>query len=170
MIVMMAGLPGSGKSTLAQAVAKRLGGLVLDKDLVRARVFPAGGIEYSTKQDDSVVELMLGEAESVLRVQPGRIIFLDGRPFSQKYQVDAVVEFAKRIGASWRIVECVCPEGVALERLLADDEHVAANRDAGLYRRVKAGFQTIRRRKLVVRTTLQLAACVKQVEMYLKTE
>jgi adenylylsulfate kinase len=170
MIVMMAGLPGSGKSTLARAVAERVGGLVLDKDLVRARVFPAKAIEYSTKQDDIVVQLMLEEAESVLRVQPDRIIFLDGRPFSKKYQIDGVVEFAERIGTPWRIVECVCPEKVALERLRADDKHVAANRDAGLYRRIKGGFQAIRRRKLMVETTLQLAACLKKVEMYLKAE
>jgi predicted kinase len=170
MIVMMAGLPGSGKSILARAVAKRVRGLVLDKDLIRARIFPAKEIAYTTKQDDFVVQLMLAEAESVLRVRSASIIFLDGRPFSKKYQVDAVIEFCKRIKTPWRIVECVCPEEVALKRLEADRKHVAANRDTDLYHRVKAAFQAIRRRKLVVRTTLQLATCVKQVEMYLKTE
>lgn len=167
MIVMMAGLPGSGKSTLARAVARRVGGVVLDKDLIRASVFPPKAIEYSQKQDDFVVQLMLEEAERVLGVQPGRIIFLDGRPFSKKYQVDAVVEFAKRIGTPWRMIECVCPEEVALERLKADRKHVAANRNADLYRKVKAGFQTIRRRKLVVPTTLKLADCRKKIEEYL---
>jgi predicted kinase len=107
MIVMMAGLPASGKSTVAQAVAERVGGLVLDKDLVRARVFSPEAIEYSTEQDDSVVQMMLHQAESVLRVQTEKIIFLDGRPFSKTYQVDAVVEFAERLGTPWRIVECV---------------------------------------------------------------
>jgi len=168
MIVMMAGLPGSGKSTLARTVAERVGGLVLDKDLVRARVFPAEAIAYSTKQDDSVVQLMLEEAESCSGFSLTESSFWMGGPFSKKYQVDAVVEFAQRTGTSWRMVECVCPEEVALERLRADDEHVAANRDAGLYRKVKAGFQAIRRRKLVVKTTLPLDACVKQVELYLK--
>jgi len=167
MIVMMAGLPGSGKSTLARAVAEQVGGLVLDKDLVRARVFPVEEIEYSTQQDDSVVQMMLEEAESVLQVQPEKVIFLDGRPFSKEYQVDAVVEFAQRVGTSWRIVECVCPQEVALERLKADSTHVAGNRDEELYRKVKAAFQTIRRRKLVVQTTLKLEDCVNEVEKYL---
>jgi len=164
---MMAGLPGSGKSTLARAVARRVRGVVLDKDLIRARVFPPMAIEYSTKQDDHVVQLMLEEAEAMLRVQHARLIFLDGRPFSKKYQVDAVVDFAKRIGNPWRIVECVCPEKVALKRLKADSTHVAGNRNAELYREVKAAFQAIRRRKLVVQTTLKLGTCVRKVEGYL---
>ena len=167
---MMAGLPGSGKSTLARAVAERVGGVVLDKDLIRARVFPPKLIEYSRKQDDMVVELMLEEAEHLLRIQPARIIFLDGRPFSKKYQVDAVVEFARRIETPWRIVECVCPGELALRRLRADPEHIAANRDADLYHTVKADFQRIRRRKLVVQTTQQLEACVRMAEKYLRAE
>jgi len=155
---------------LARAVAERVGGLVLDKDLIRASVFPPKLIEYSRKQDDMVVELMLEEAEHLLRIQPARIIFLDGRPFSKKYQVDAVVEFARRIETPWRIVECVCPEDLALRRLQADQKHIAANRDEELYHKVKADFQRILRRKLVVQTTLQLEACVNRVEEYLKAE
>ncbi len=170
MIVMMAGLPGTGKSTLARAVAEHLGGMVLDKDLVRASVFPPKSIEYSTRQDNYLVQLMLDEAEYVLRVQPARIIFLDGRPFSKKYQVDAVVDFAKSIGTPWRIVECVCPEAVALRRLKEDLEHIAENRGPTLYQKVKASFQRIRRRKLVVQTTSKLGACATKVEEYLLAE
>jgi hypothetical protein len=144
--------------------------MVLDKDRIRASVFPPNCIEYSTRQDDRVVQLMLEQAEQVLRTQPARIIFLDGRPFSRKYQVDAVVEFAERIGTAWRIVECVCPEQLALRRLEADQGHIAANRDAPLYHRVKADFEKIRRRKLVVQTTLQLEACVQRAEEYLHAE
>jgi adenylylsulfate kinase len=171
MIVMMAGLPGTGKSTLARALAERLGGMVLDKDLIRAGVFPPKLIEYSTKQDDHVMQFMLDEAEYVLRVQPARIIFLDGRPFSKKYQVDAVVEFAKSIGTPWRVVECVCPEDVALRRLKEDLDHIAKNRGPALYQKVKASFQRIRRRKLVVQTTSKLGtSLLGKIEEYLLPE
>lgn len=165
---MMAGLPGSGKSTVARAVAKRVGGVVLDKDLFRASIFPRKLIEYSTEQDDFVVDLILGVAGYLLRRQSETIVFLDGRPFSKKYQIDAVVAFAKRVGTPWRIVECVCPEKVALKRLKADGKHVAGNRNAKLYHEVKGGFQEIRRKKLALHTENKLSAYVIAVERYLK--
>ena len=173
MIVMMAGLPGTGKSTLARALAARISGVVLDKDLIRASVFPKRLIEYSTAQDDLVVELMLLAAAYLLRRDPAAIVILDGRTFSRKYQVDRVVAFAKQAGTPLRIAECVCSEKVALRRLqedLAERRHVAGNRNAELYREVKARFQEIRRRKLVVRTALRLETCVKKVLEYLDHE
>jgi predicted kinase len=170
LIVMMAGLPGTGKSTLARALAARISGVVLDKDLIRASVFPKHLIEYSTAQDDFVVELMLSTSAYLLWGDPAAIVILDGRTFSRKYQVDMVVAFAKQVGTPLRIVECVCSEKVALRRLQEDSakgRHVAGNRNAELYREVKARFQEIRRRKLVVRTALRLDTCVKKVVEYL---
>ena len=173
MIVIMAGLPGTGKSTLARAVAAGVGGVVLDKDTFRASLFPPGHIEYSTEQDDFVVGLMLRVAGYLLQRDPGAVVFLDGRPFGRRYQVETVVGFAREIRTPWRIVECVCAEKLAMRRLRADlaaRKHLATNRDVVLYREVKAGFQEIRRRKLVVRTTLKPESCVRRVEKYLSGE
>jgi adenylylsulfate kinase len=170
---MMAGLPGSGKSTLARALAKRSGGIVLDKDLIRARLFPAERIEYSTTQDDFVVEVILNTAEYLLQQDPTTVVILDGRPFSRKYQVNRVVARAKQMSTAWRIVECVCPEKIALRRLkvdLAGLRHVAGNRGAALYREVKVRWEEIRRPKLVVKTSLRLDGCVRQVEEYLRLD
>ena len=62
MIVLMAGLPGTGKSTLAQALASCFKGAVLSKDEIRHSLFAPGDIEYSTEQDDFVMEIMLQTA------------------------------------------------------------------------------------------------------------
>lgn len=170
---MMAGLPGSGKSTLARAVAARVGGIVLDKDAIRASILPQKQIAYSTEQDDFVVALMLNVAEYLLKNNPSTLVFLDGRPFAKRYQVEAVVAFAQRLRTPWRIVECVCPERTAIARLRADmaiSKHVARNRDLELYGKVKEGFQEIRRRKLVVRTTLKPETCIRRVKQYLRTK
>ncbi len=167
----MAGLPGTGKSALARALAQRVEGVVLDKDFIRASIFPRRLIEYSTEQDDFVVELMLRVAEYLLRCEPERVVILDGRPFSKKYQVEAVVAFCRRVSTPWRIIECTCSEKVALRRLRTDaagGRHVAENRNAELYREVKAQFQGIRRPTLVVRTALRLETCVEKVEEYLR--
>ena len=167
----MAGLPGTGKSMLARAVAQRVAGVVLDKDAVRAALFAESLIAYSTTQDDFVIQVILTIAEYLLRSDPQQTVFIDGRPFSRRYQVDAVVSYAEQIGTPWRIVECVCSEDLALQRIREDDgQHVAKNRDAALYHAVKAKFEEITRPKLVVETSAALEASVKKVEEYLERE
>ncbi len=151
MIVMMAGLPGTGKSTLARALAARVNGAVLDKDEIRRALFAPADIEYSTAQDDFCMEVMLETAAYLLGQDPARHVFLDGRPFARRYQVERVVEHASSLGQTWRIVECVCSEEMARRRI-EEQEHPAKNRDFAMYLRVKAGFEEIGLEKTVVDT------------------
>lgn len=58
MIIAMAGLPGVGKSTLARALAARLDAVVLDKDRIRASLFPPSHVDYSRDQDDFCIDVM----------------------------------------------------------------------------------------------------------------
>lgn len=153
MIVMMAGLPGTGKSTLSRALAAELGGIVLNKDLLRADLFPQGFVEYSTEQDDFVQELMQRTAEFLLARHPGLVVFFDGRTFSRTYQIENVIKMAERLGIPWRIIECVCPEEVALRRIEGAKRHPAKNRTVELYWRVRDQFEEIKLAKLVVDTS-----------------
>ena len=161
MLVLMAGLPGTGKSTLSRALAAELGGMVLDKDVVRAALFPPADIEYSTEQDEFVVRVMLKVAGYILRKDPARYVFLDGRTFSRSYQLRRATGYAEAIGQSWRIIECVCSDETARQRLSADDGHPAKNRDFNLYMEVKARFEEITLLKTIVNTDKPLAECVK---------
>lgn len=147
----MAGLPGTGKSTLARAAAARVDGAVLDKDQVRAALFAPADIEYSAAQDDFIMDLMLDTARWLWRQRPDRVIFLDGRTFSQAYQRRRAIAAAPP--GRWRMIECVCSPGTALDRLARDrGTHPAANRDAALYERVRASFEPITERRLVLDT------------------
>ena len=91
MIVLMAGLPGTGKTTLARELVHRSEGALLSKDEIRAALFAPDDIEYSARQDDFVMEVMLEAARFLLQNNPARKIFLDGRTFSRRYQVDRVL-------------------------------------------------------------------------------
>ncbi len=163
MIVLMAGLPGSGKSTLARELAARTSGVVLDKDVIRAAIFAPEDIEYSTAQDDFCQEIALQAAAYLLKMDPTRIIFLDGRPFSRKYQMEAVLGEAERLRQPWRILECICSESAARQRLESSTgEHLAANRNFDLYLRVKAGFEAIAVPRTLLDTEQSLAACIQQ--------
>lgn len=152
MIVVMAGLPGTGKSTLARTLAREVGGVVLSKDTLREALFPAEFVEYSTGQDDFVQDLMQCTAEYLILKHPKLTVFFDGRTFSRAYQIDRVVALAERLQTPWRIIECVCPEEVARQRIEAAQTHPAKNRTYELYKKVRAEFEQIVRPKVVVDT------------------
>jgi predicted kinase len=162
MLILMAGLPGSGKSALARALAAELGGSVLDKDEIRAALFSATDVEYSTEQDDFCMGVMLKVAGYLFRKDPSRRIFLDGRTFSRTYQLARATGFADALSQPWRILECVCSERTARERLAADraQHHPAANRDFDLYLRIKARFEEITLPKTILDTDQALESCL----------
>jgi predicted kinase len=156
----MAGLPGTGKSTLSRALATELAGTVIDKDQVRAALFSPSDIEYSTEQDDFCMAVMLKVAGYIFRKDPARIVFLDGRTFSQSYQLKRATGFAEAIGQPWRILECICSESTARKRLHNDPNHIAANRNFDLYLEVKSRFEKITFPKTVIDTDQPLEICI----------
>jgi predicted kinase len=159
MIVVMAGLPGTGKSALSRALAEEMGGVVLNKDILRAHLFP-GLVEYSTEQDDFVQEVMQRTAEYLVTRHPDLTIFFDGRTFSRAYQLEGVIGVAARLGTPWRVIECVCAEEVALARIAKARKHPAKNRTAELYLKIRDQFEPIMLPKLVVETGGELPLAV----------
>src|SRR5205807_8258830 len=107
MLIAMAGLPGTGKSTLAQNLANACSGIVLNKDLIRAALFPIALIEYSTRQDDFCMSILFQVASYMLQNDPSLYVILDGRTFSHKYQVEALDQLAEEIKKPLKIIECI---------------------------------------------------------------
>jgi predicted kinase len=164
MIILMAGLPGTGKTTLARELARRTQGALLGKDEIRAALFSPDDVEYSVQQDDFVMEVMLDAARFLLQGAPARKIFLDGRPFSRRYQVDRVLQFARNLAQPWAIIECNCSDETARRRLDFEpgSSHPAHNRTYALYLEVKARFEPITHPKTIISTDQPLAQCVEQ--------
>ncbi len=157
----MAGLPGTGKSTLARELAGRTQGRVVSKDEIRHAIFLPSEIEYSSRQDDYCLQIMMETAGYLLERDWGRTIFLDGRPFSRRYQIENVVGAAESMGQAWRILECVCSEETARKRLAADAAvHPAGNRDFQLYLEVRARFEVVTHSKTAIDTERALEVCV----------
>lgn len=173
MLIALAGLPGTGKSTLGRALAEALPGLVLDKDAIRAALFPPTEIEYSARQDDFCQSIMLQVAGYLLGQDAHRYVILDGRPFASRYQRAELVAFAEAQAVSWRIVECVCSDETARRRLEHDTatrQHLARNRTYELYRALKARFEPIEQPRLVVDTDRDIGGCLEQCLAYIRAD
>lgn len=163
MLIAMAGLPGTGKSRLGRALAEALRGVILDKDQIRAALFPPGEIEYSTRQDDFCLSIMLQVAGYLLGKDPHKAILVDGRPFARRYQRAELVKFAEAHAVPLCVIECVCSEATArrrLEEAAAGAAHVARNRDYALYQALKAQFEPIEEPKVVVDTDQDFDLCL----------
>lgn len=161
MLIALAGLPGTGKSTLAGCLGERLGAVVLDKDRVRAALFPPPVLDYSPVQDDITMAAIYKAAAVVLRADPRRAVILDGRTFLRPGQVQPLLELGERPF----LIECVCDDAVArdrLERDQAEARHPAGNRTFALYQSLKVSAEPIPIPHLVLDTgKTPLEECVR---------
>ncbi len=165
MIILMAGLPGTGKSTLARELAAQTSGRVLSKDVIRHAIFSMDEIEYSSRQDDFCLKVMIETAGYLLQQKPAGVIFLDGRPFSRRCQLGNVIAAAAALYQPWRILECACSDELAklrLEQDVASRAHQAGNRDYQLYLQVKSRYEAITLPKIVIDTDRPLEICVQR--------
>jgi predicted kinase len=165
----MAGLPGTGKSTLAQALAREIGGVLLSKDTLRATLFPGPLTDYSREQDDLCFTMLLEAANYLAVHDRAAFIFLDGRTFSRREQIEQAIHAAESASCGWKILLATCPGEIAEARLIRDAaRHPAANRTVEMYREVKARFEPIARPHLEIDTAQPLELSVHRALQYLR--
>lgn len=137
-VLLLAGLPGAGKSTLAERLATRLGWSIIDRDDLRAALFPQGSA--SVEEKAVAFEAVVQGIEQACR-QGGSVI-VDGMPFSRLSEFERLVSVAQRAGARVAAVRLECPVELAEARITAAQAagtaHPAPDRRPGLAAEVAA--------------------------------
>ncbi len=135
LLVLTMGLSGSGKSALARALARRLPGVHLSSDSIRkelAGAAPSSRLPmeaYSSERMAAVYTELHRRAGEWLR--RGERVILDAT-YLEPRERRAAEALARAHGAGFRILECRCPEAVALQRLASRSGAGTDASDAGV--------------------------------------
>lgn len=141
MLVVFRGLPGTGKSHLVSAlVRERPGFLVLSRDSLRAGMLPHP--TFGQEEKNLVDDLIVAMTEFLLTRRLDVVI--DGMALSSAHRVEQFAHAAESRGAQFRLIQCVCAEKTALDRIARDsDAHPAGDRGENLYVETRRRFEPV---------------------------
>jgi predicted kinase len=114
LLVQMAGAPGAGKTTLGRAVADRIGGVVINSDVVKTSLLDAD-VPWSLA-GPAAYRALVALADDLL--DQSRSVVLDS-PSHYPQIPENGLRVAARHGAAYRFIECCCADSDELRRRLA---------------------------------------------------
>lgn len=135
------GLPGAGKTTLARALVKKLGMREVDRDRIRAEMFPSCDFTIEEKRAANVALLEAVEANCRL----GHASIVDGMTFSRRAEIDALER--RVVAAGFRLLPLFLDLSAetAADRVRRDPGHTARDRDPKLVYEVAERFEPVPR-------------------------
>jgi predicted kinase len=163
LVVQMHGESGSGKSTVARTLARAIGALVLDKDVVKAALLRSGIAEEQAAP--AAYEVYWGIAASLLG--QGCSLVLDTPAYWPIVQQRSR-ETAAAAGAAYAMVECVCSDRPELERRLATRTALESQPRAPFDFTSVEGIVPPTCERVVLDTTRPLAECVRDAVNYVR--
>ena len=138
-VVLVLGLPGAGKSTLARALARRGGFARVDRDAIRATMFPRG---HATAAEKRAANAATWRAAAT-QLQRGRGVIVDGMTFAAASQRARGRAVARRHGVPCLEVYLDCPVARARARIARGGRHPAPDREPALVDAVARRFARV---------------------------
>ena len=148
LIILFCGLPGVGKTTLAKELAPLMDAVVLSTDKIRKELIPES--TYTSEEKALVYNVMLLVAKYLHSA--GVNCIMDATFNTEKSRKEAV----DKIGiepAQLQIVECVCPEDVALARLQSRKKDYS-DADVSVYMKMKEVYEPVMKDHIIADTNL----------------
>lgn len=136
LVVALMGLPGAGKSALAHSLSVRLRLHVVDRDAIRAAMFPR--CDFSVAEKLAAFRVLLAAVD--VNCALGRSSIVDGVTFSRRSDLEQLDAVVRRYPVDTVALYLDCPPELARARIAAASGHPAGDRTPELVDKVMARF------------------------------
>lgn len=139
LVIATMGLPGAGKSTLVRGLAGRLDLHIVDRDAIRAAMFPR--CDHTAAEKAAAFRMVLAAVE--VNCALGRCSIVDGVTFARREDLERLDAVVRPYPVDTVALYLDCPPGVARQRVAADraaGRHPAGDRTPQLVDTVMARF------------------------------
>jgi predicted kinase len=162
-LIVLSGLPGTGKSYISRKLAERLPCVIVSSDTMRKALFPSP--VYNAPENQRLFAAMHILIEDLL--SKNIAILLDATNLVERHR-EHLYAIVHRLRLKLIIIRVEAPPEVVQERLqarMAMDNAPPGSSDAdfGVYLRMKARKQTIRRQHFVVDTSKDIAPVIEKI-------
>jgi predicted kinase len=160
--VIVSGLPGTGKSHFSRKLAEQLPSVILESDTLRKRLYPSP--TYSAQESHRLFNACHRLIEELL--DSGITVILDATNLVEQHR-EHLYRISQRLKVKQIIVRVEAPREVVLQRLQSRSRGIDrgdnSDADSGVYQRMRAGAERIRRNHFVVDTSRDITPVVDKI-------
>lgn len=160
--VIVSGLPGTGKSHFSRKLAEQLPSVILESDTLRKRLYPSP--TYSAQESHRLFNACHRLIEELL--DSGITAILDATNLVEQHR-ERLYLISQRLKVKQIIVRVEAPRNLVLKRLQGRSRGIDrgdnSDADSGVYQRMRAGAERIRRNHFVVDTSRDITPVVNKI-------
>lgn len=160
--VIVSGLPGTGKSHFSRKLAEQLPSVILESDTLRKRLYPSP--TYSAQESHRLFNACHCLIEELL--DSGITAILDATNLVEQHR-ERLYLISQRLKVKQIIVRVEAPRNLVLKRLQGRSRGIDrgdnSDADSGVYQRMRARAERIRRNHFVVDTSRDITPVVNKI-------